>query len=54
MVGFIIFVTCVLSAILLWYIAANRGTNTFFWALMGALFGPVAIPFVFLSSKRKP
>jgi asparagine N-glycosylation enzyme membrane subunit Stt3 len=54
MVGLLIAVTFILSAVLLWHIAAHRGANTFFWALMGALFGPLAIPFVFLAGKKTP
>jgi len=40
------------SAILLWFIADKRGANTFLWAFMGAFFGPLAIPFVFLTKNR--
>lgn len=38
-----------LFAYLLWLIAEKRGANTKFWAVMGAVFGPLAIPFVFLA-----
>ena len=55
MAGFIIismvFISC---AILLWFIADKRGANTFFWAFMGAFFGPLAIPFVFFTKKILP
>lgn len=44
----IISVICISCAYLLWNIADKRGANTLFWAIMGALFGPLAIPFVFL------
>lgn len=30
-------------------IAKRRGANAGFWAVMGALFGPLAIPFVLLA-----
>jgi len=43
-----IFIIC---AILLWNIADKRGANTLFWAVMGGVFGPFAIPFVFLTKK---
>ena len=33
-------------------IARKRGANPVFWGVMGALFGPLAIPFVFLSKRR--
>lgn len=53
MVGFILTPAIfILSAILLWFIANKRGANTFFWAFMGALFGPLAIPFVFLTKNN--
>lgn len=45
-------IVCVLSAIILWNIAEKRGANTLFWAIMGAIFGPIAIPFVFLTKKK--
>lgn len=44
-------IVCVLCAIILWHIAEKRGGNTLFWAIMGAVFGPFAIPFVFFSKK---
>ena len=44
-----IFIIC---AILLWNIADKRGANTLFWAVMGGVFGPIAIPFVFLTKNR--
>ncbi len=43
---------CVISiffSLLLQFIAAKRGTNTFFWTFMGAFLGPLAIPFVFFA-----
>lgn len=45
----IITISC---AFLLWNIADKRGANTFFWAVMGAIFGPFAIPFVFLTKNN--
>jgi hypothetical protein len=32
--------------------ADKRGANTLFWAIMGAVFGPLAIPFVFLTKDK--
>lgn len=58
MAGVIISIVCISCAFLIWSIADKRGANTRFWALMGAVFGPLAIPFVFLtkdhSSKADP
>ena len=34
-------------------IAKRRGGNPVFWGVMGALFGPLAIPFAFFLSKPK-
>ena len=34
-------------------VAKKCGANTIFWALMGACFGPLAIPFSFLSKPEK-
>lgn len=45
----IISISC---AFLLWNIADRRGANTKAWAIMGAVFGPFAIPFVFLTKKE--
>ncbi len=33
-------------------IADSRGGNPVFWGIMGALFGPLAIPFAFLAGSR--
>ncbi len=33
-------------------IAKRRGSNPVFWGVMGALFGPMAIPFAFMSKPR--
>ena len=48
----IISIICILCAFLLWHIANKRGANTRFWAIMGAVFGPFAIPFVFLTKNN--
>jgi len=48
----IISIICILCAFLLWHIANRRGANTRFWAIMGAVFGPFAIPFVFLTKNN--
>ena len=48
----IISIICMACAFLLWYIADKRGANTWYWAFMGALFGPFAIPFIFLTKNN--
>jgi hypothetical protein len=40
------------SALVCHAIARRRGSKPVFWAIMGALFGPLAIPFAFLSRPR--
>jgi len=37
----------IVSAVLCHFIAKSRGANPVFWGVMGAVFGPLAIPFVF-------
>jgi len=39
----------VLSIFICYYIAKSRGAKARFWGIMGAMFGPLAIPFVFFS-----
>lgn len=46
----ILAIACV---VLCHYIAKKRGANPVFWSVMGALFGPFAIPFIFFA-KTKP
>jgi uncharacterized membrane protein len=44
-----LFIIVILASIAICHwIAKKRGVNPVFWGLMGALFGPLAIPFVFL------
>jgi hypothetical protein len=31
------------------FIAKSRGAKSVFWGVMGALFGPLAIPFAFMA-----
>ena len=40
------------GAFLLWFIADRRGASTRFWAIMGADFGPLAVPFVFMTKSK--
>ena len=50
--GYIIIISLAFGAIF-YMIAAKRKANTVFWALMGVLFGPFALPFVFFARPRK-
>jgi len=56
MVLSIIFGLMLISAFICHYVAKHRQSNLVFWSAMGFTFGPLAIPFVFLSkpNPRKP
>jgi hypothetical protein len=41
-----------LFGILLYYIAGKRGKNKQFWLILGFLFGPFALPFIFLGRNK--
>ncbi len=41
----VMFITC---AIVCHNVAKGRGGNPVFWGVMGAVFGPLAVPFVFM------
>jgi len=41
------------SIVLLYLVAGKRGANKKFWVIMGMLFGPLAIPFVFFARPEK-
>lgn len=34
-------------------VAKKRGAKPVFWGVMGAVFGPLAIPFVFMSGNKE-
>lgn len=36
-------------AVLCHYIASRRGVKPVFWGAMGSVFGPLAVPFVFMA-----
>ena len=38
---------------LLYFIAAKRNADTTFWLVMGILFGPFALPFVFFAKPNE-
>jgi len=38
--------------VLLYYLADRKGYNKQFWLIMGILFGPFSIPFIFLSKRN--
>jgi len=38
--------------VLLYYLADRRGYNKQFWLIMGILFGPFPLPFIFLGKRK--
>ncbi len=50
----VLLVISICFAGLLYLIAAKRGANKIFWAIMGFVFGPFAIPFVFFAKRVDP
>jgi hypothetical protein len=47
----ILVIVVIASATICHLIAKNRNANAVFWGVMGAIFGPLAIPFAFLSKR---
>ena len=45
----IIILTFITCAVICHFIAKSKNANTVFWGVMGAVFGPLAIPFALLS-----
>ena len=43
--------TFIISAVICHFVAKSKGKRPVFWGVMGGVFGPLAIPFVFLSRK---
>jgi len=52
MVVYVLVVLNILSIFVCHYIAKSRGAKPVFWGVMGALFGPLAIPFAFASKPK--
>jgi len=48
----VIFLIFMISIIVCHMIAKKRGGNPVFWGIMGALFGPLAIPFSLMSKGK--
>ena len=48
----ILFSIYLVSAVACHFLARRRGANAVFWGVMGAIFGPLAIPFVFMAKTR--
>lgn len=39
--------------VLLYFIASKRNANRSFWLAMGIIFGPFALPFVFIAKSKR-
>jgi hypothetical protein len=48
------FLVTVASLVACHLIARGRGGNAVFWGVMGAVFGPFAIPFAFRAKPKSP
>ena len=45
--------TFIISAVLCHFLAKNKGANAVLWGVMGAIFGPLAIPIcLFIKGKQ--
>ena len=47
---FVMLAVNIISIVACHQIAKRRGAKPVFWGVMGALFGPLAIPFAFMSN----
>ncbi len=45
-------VISIISIPVCYFVAKKRGSNKVFWVIMAGLFGPFAVPFVFLSKAQ--
>jgi len=43
----------IFSGVICHYLAKLRGAKPVFWGVMGVVFGPLAIPFVFMARKSE-
>ena len=50
----VLFLAALASAYVCYTIAKERHADARFWVWLGDLFGPLAIPFVFLATPKKP
>jgi len=49
-IGLLILLLCI---VVCHYTAKKRGLNPVFWGVMGGLFGPFAIPFVYMAKVKQ-
>lgn len=51
---FMLSAVSLVMALIPYYIAKQRGAKPSFWLIMGLIFGPLAIPFVFYAKTDQP
>lgn len=52
MAGYLLIAITVISVGICYYTAKQRGISKPYWIFIGALFGPLAVPFVFLVKSK--
>ncbi len=52
MTAYLLVSITVISVGICYYAAKQRGLSKPYWLFMGALFGPLAVPFVFLAKSK--
>ena len=53
MAAYLLIAIVIISVGICYYAAKHRGLSKPYWIFMGALFGPLAIPFVFLAKSKR-
>ncbi len=53
MVAYILVAVTIISVGICYYVAKQRGLSKPYWIFLGALFGPLAVPFVFLVKSKR-
>ena len=53
MTAYLLVAITLISVGICYYAAKRRGLSTRYWVFMGALFGPLAVPFVFVAKLKQ-
>ena len=53
MIAYLLVAITAISIGICYYTAKQRGLSKPYWIFMGALFGPLAVPFVFLAKSKR-
>jgi hypothetical protein len=54
MTAYLLVAITAISVGVCYYAAKQRGLSKPYWVFLGALFGPLAVPFVFLTKSKHP